>query len=112
MKKIIAALLVIVLALTSFNVDASAASVKLNKKKKTIYVGDTFKLKLKNAKSGEKITWKSSDKSIASVNDSGKVTANKKGKATITATYKKKDYKCVITVKKKKTDSSVDFSKA
>ncbi len=106
MKKIIAALLALVLILTGFNMDVSAASVKLNKKKKTIYVGDTFKMKLKGTKSGAKITWKSSDDSIATVNDAGKVTAVKKGKATITATYKKKDYKCAITVKDKNPLSS------
>ena len=36
---------------------AEAASVKLNKKKVTVYVGDTYQLTLKNAKGD--ITWKS-----------------------------------------------------
>ena len=47
------------------------------------------------------ITWKSSKPSVLSVNSSGKITAKKKGKATITATVKGvKTVKKVITVKK------------
>ncbi len=112
MKRIISVLLVAILTMSGFITNASAATIKLNKSKKTIYVGDTLKLKLKNAPSVAKITWKSSDESIATVNDSGKVTAVKKGKTTITATYKKKDYKCKVTVKKQKQSDSTGFSKA
>lgn len=47
------------------------------------------------------ITWKSSNSSIASVDAKGKVTAKKKGKATITVTTTdgKKTASCVVTVK-------------
>lgn len=54
-----------------------AASVKLNKKKVTVYAGNTYKLKLKKA-SGE-ITWTSSKTSVATVKN-GKVTAKKPAK--------------------------------
>lgn len=89
--------------LTNFyhTIDALAADIKLNKQKKTIYVGDTYKLKLNGVSEDEKITWKSSNEKVASVDKYGKVTANKKGKTTITATYKKKVYQCSIKVKKK-----------
>ncbi len=76
---------------------AEAAKVKLNTKKVVLKRGDRKNLKLKNA-SG-KITWKSSKKSVASVNKKGVVKAKKAGTAIITATYKKKEYTCRITVK-------------
>lgn len=73
-----------------------AAQVKLNTKKVTLQKGKKKTLKLKNATG--KITWKSSKKSVAAVNKKGVVTAKKAGKATITATYKNKKYKCTVTV--------------
>lgn len=75
----------------------AAAKVKLNATSKTLNVGKTFTLKLKNA-SG-KVTWKSNKKAVATVNAKGKVKAVAAGNATITATNKKKTYKCKITVK-------------
>ena len=80
--------------------EAEAASVKLNKKKVTIYEGDTYELKLKKA-TGD-IVWKTSKKSVATVKD-GIVTAKKAGKATISAVYNDKTYKCKVTVKKRET---------
>ena len=75
----------------------AAAAVKLSVTKKTLNVGKSFTLKLKNA-SG-KVTWKSSKKSVATVTSKGKVKAVAAGTATITATNKKKTYKCRVTVK-------------
>ena len=75
----------------------AAQKVKLNKSKITLYTGKTYKLKMSGTKS--KVTWKSSDKSVAKVDKNGKVTAKKVGKATITATVNKKKYKCKVTVK-------------
>lgn len=83
----------------------AAAKVKLNTTKKTLNVGKTYTLKLKNATG--KVTWKSSKKSVATVTSKGKVKAVKAGTATITATNKKKSYKCRITVKNpKKPDNT------
>ena len=83
----------------------AAAKVKLNATKKTLNVGKTYTLKLKNAKG--KVTWKSSKKSVATVTSKGKVKAVAAGTATITATNKKKSYKCKITVKNpKKPDNT------
>ncbi|MBR1470387.1 MAG: Ig-like domain-containing protein [Lachnospiraceae bacterium] len=52
---------------------------------------------------GTKFSWSSSDKSIAKVDDAGKVTAVKTGTVTITATYKdeggnSKSASCMVTV--------------
>lgn len=79
-------------------VSAKAASVKINQTKKTMWVGDTLKLKLLNNK--KKVKWTSSKKSVASVSAKGIVKAKKSGKAVITAKVKSKRYKCTVTVRK------------
>ena len=78
-----------------------------NKKKVTLEKGETFTLKLASA-SSNKVKWKSSDKKIASVSKSGTVTAKEIGKATITAVYKKKKYKCIVTVDPVSQESAPD----
>ncbi len=77
---------------------AEAATVKLNKKKLTLVVGKSATLQITGTKA--KVTWTSSDKKVATVTGSGKVTGKKEGKATITATVNKKKYSCAVTVKK------------
>lgn len=80
--------------------------VTLDKTSKTLKVGKTLKLtatvKPKNA-TNKKVTWKSSNKKVAKVSSKGKVTALKKGEATITVTTAdgNKKAKCKIKVKKK-----------
>ena len=49
--------------------------------------------------STEKITYKSSNSKIVSVNSKGRITAKKKGKAVITVKSGKKKVKCKVTVK-------------
>lgn len=69
-------------------------------KNKTMYVGKTATLTLKNA---GKVKWKTSKKYVVTVTKKKNkviIKAKKAGKATITATYKKKTYKCRVTVKK------------
>ena len=83
--------------MTPFSTAQAAAKVKLNKTKATIYNGKTLQLKLNNAKGS--VTWKSSNKKVATVSNKGKVTAKKAGTATITATNGKKKYTCKVTVK-------------
>lgn len=75
----------------------AASKVKLNKKKATVYVGKSTQLKVTGTK--KKVTWKSSNKKVATVTRKGKVTAKKKGTATITATVSGKKYTCKVTVK-------------
>ena len=77
---------------------AQAATVKINKSKATIYVGETVALKITGTT--KSITWKSSDKSIATVSKKGIVTGKKAGKVTITAKVNNKSYKCTRVVKK------------
>ena len=83
-------------------VSAKKSNVRLNKTKLTMTQGKTFKLKVTGIKKA-KLSFKSSAPSVAAVNASGRITAKKKGKATITVTIKKaaKKYKktCKVTVK-------------
>ena len=69
----------------------------INKKSVTLKKGSTYTLKLNGT--NQKVTWKSSNKSIATVSSKGKVTAKSSGTATITATVLKKKYTCKVTVK-------------
>lgn len=80
-------------------------SLKLSAKSKTLKVRKSYKLKVtikpKNA-TNKKVTYQSSNKKVAAVSKSGKITAKKKGKVTITVTSKsnpKVKAKCKITVK-------------
>ena len=91
------------------NVDA-AAKTKLNKKKITIKVGKTKKLKIKNLK-GKKVKWKTSNKSVVKIKKTKKKTVvqlkgKKAGTATVTAKIGKKKYKCKVTVKGAKKNNS------
>ena len=78
---------------------AKATTVKINKKKKTLKVGQTFRLKVKGTK--QKVKWRSSKSDIATVNSTGKVTAKSKGTAIIRAEVGKQNFYCKITVKGK-----------
>ena len=70
----------------------------LNASKKTLKKGKSFKLKVKKGRIG-KVTFKSGNKKVATVNANGKVTAKKKGKAVITVTANGVNLKCKVTVK-------------
>ena len=81
-------------------VKKAAKKIVLNKSAITLVKGKKYVLKLKNAVP-KKVKWKSSNKKIAKVSSKGVVKGKRAGKATITATYGKKTYKCVVTVKKR-----------
>ena len=86
---------------------------KLAVKKKTMTIGQTYKLKLKGVPGKAKVKWKTSKKSVVSIakkkGNTVTLKAKKKGVAVVTATYKKKKYKCRVTVKaKKKTEPAAD----
>ena len=78
---------------------AQAATLKLNKKKYSMYTGSSYTLKVKGT--SKKAKWSSSKKSVATVNSKGKVTAVKAGKAKITAKVGSQKLTCSITVKKR-----------
>ena len=82
------------------------AAAKLNKKSITLNVKKTYTLKLTGTKG--KVTWTSSNRSVASVTSKGVVKAVKKGTATITARYGKNKLTCKITVKQPVTSIKVN----
>lgn len=102
-KRMTAILLCLTLAVSMLGTTdmtmAKKAKLKLNKKKITLYVGQTARLKVKGTK--KKVKWKSSKKKIASVSKKGKVKAKKKGTAKITAKVAGKKLVCKVKVKKR-----------
>lgn len=67
----------------------TAKKAALNKTSLKLKKGKTYQLKTKNVKGT--VTWKSSNKKIATVSKKGKVTAKKAGSTVIKATYKKNE---------------------
>lgn len=86
--------------LTANITTVEAAKVKLSKSKATLIKGQTLKLEVKNT--SKKVKWSTSNKKIATVNSSGKITAKKAGTVTITATISNKKYTCKVTVEQPK----------
>lgn len=78
----------------------------LNYTKKSLIAKQTYTLKVKGATG--KVTWKSLNTSVATVNSSGKITAKKAGTATITAKVDGKTLKCKVTVKANQKTYSVN----
>ena len=75
--------------------------IKLNRRKLTLKKGKSFRLKvtLTPADSQDKITYKTSNKKIATVRKTGKIKAKKKGKVKITVISGKKKAVCTVKVK-------------
>lgn len=82
-------------------VKKTTQKIKLNRKKLTLKKGKTFKLKvtLTPKDSQDKITYKTSNKKIATVSKTGKIKAKKKGKVKITVISGKKKAVCTVKVK-------------
>ena len=90
----------VVMLVTAVPMQAEAApKVKLNKKSVTLYTGQSMTLKLKGAGTAEQ-KWTTSKKSVATVDDKGKVTAKKKGAAKISVTVGGKQYQGRVPIKK------------
>ena len=66
----------------------------------------TFTPKVTMGKGDKVVSWKSSNKKVATVSKTGKVTAKKAGTAKITATIGKTRLTCTVNVKKASTGSS------
>lgn len=77
----------------------SNIAISLNKTEVSIKKGNTVKLSAFVKGSTITPSWKSSDTTIVSVDSNGRVSAKKKGVATITCSIGKITAKCVVTVK-------------
>ena len=76
----------------------AARKPKLNRKKATLRVGKTIRLRVKNV-GKKKVKWSSSKKKIATVNKKGIVKAQNPGKTVIKAKVGGKVLKCRVTVR-------------
>ncbi|MBR3772059.1 MAG: Ig domain-containing protein [Clostridium sp.] len=75
----------------------TVTDMKMDKTKAKVTVGKNITFKLLKA-GNSKVTWKSSDKNVATVNRSGVVTGKKTGSTTITATCKSMTFSSTVTV--------------
>lgn len=99
-KKWLAFLITLAIILCSIPSTANAAAKpKLNRAKRTLYVGDTFKLNVKNKPADATYKWKSNKPKIAKVGKKGKVTARNEGTAKITCTVTTQDDTYKLTSK-------------
>lgn len=104
LTSIIAVLLTVMIITGNISDIVTAKSeIRLNAKNVTLQTGKTKKLSLLGVskKDSKKIVWKSSKKSVVSVNKIGKIKAKKKGTSVISAKYKGKTYRCKVTADKK-----------
>ena len=75
----------------------SVETPKLNATTLSLTKGSGYQLKVIGSK--QKISWRSNNKTVATVNNAGKVTAKNIGNCTIYAVIRKTQYKCKISVK-------------
>ena len=87
----------------------SKATLSLDKKQAEIVCGKLLTLKATLKGATGKISWKSSDTKIATVDASGKITTKQAGAVTITATAAGKSAECKVTVLYKDVTSTKDF---
>ena len=97
---------------TTVMVEAATKKLTLNVANKNVYVGTSAKLNVKTTK-GAKLSYKTSNKKIATIDNKGNIKGRKAGTAKITITAKKSKYKTVkktITVKVVKRNQKITAS--
>lgn len=77
------------------------AAPRINSSKLTMIKGQSRTLKITGLKKGQKITWKSSNSKIVTVNKTGKLFAKSAGNATITAQVNGIRFVCKVKIQKK-----------
>jgi hypothetical protein len=88
---------------------APQVTLKLDKKSASVICGNTTTIKATLTGSKDKVTWKSSDTKIATVDANGKVTTKMAGTVTITASAAGKKAACTVTVLYKDVTDSKEF---
>ncbi len=101
-SKLIAVLLVAILALCIPIAACAKAQYSIDKETAEITVGETLQLNVTSTSDKEfTVEWSSSDDAVATVSETGLVTAVKEGSAEITAKADGNQLKCALTVKAK-----------
>ena len=90
-------------------IDGIPGSISLDKTTSQPVCGGSFTLKATLKDISGKVTWKSSDPKIASVDSKGKVTTKMAGTVTITASVKTKKAACNVVVLYKDVTNPKDF---
>lgn len=104
-KSFLALIMALAMIFSMLSISGNEASaktkIKLSVKTITLFSGETKVIKLNGLtkKESKRVKWSSSNKSIITVNNKGKVKATQAGKAYIYAKYKGKKYKCKVIVK-------------
>lgn len=99
-KKINILMMLMILMLSSLmGVACAATPLQLNWKTATIGLNESYTLR-SNQKSSTAVQWDSSDDSVVTVDKNGRITGNKVGKATISASANGQKTACTVTVKK------------
>lgn len=99
-KRAVIFLIGIVTILCNFNYYVNAAEkIKLNKTSITLSTGEKYKLKLLNTT--KKVSWKSKNTNIATINNNGTVSAKKVGVTKVYAKVGSKTYNCTVKINKK-----------
>ena len=93
-------------AILPSTVCVTEAAPRISSSKLTMIKGQSRTLKITGLKKGQKITWKSSNSKIVTVNKAGKLQAKAKGSATITGTVSKRKYTCKVTVQAPKLNKT------
>ena len=88
---------------------AADVTLKIDKETANVVCGKTLTLKATLTGSSEKITWKTSDKKVATVDANGKISAKMAGAVTVTASAAGKSVECKVTVLYKDVTKSKDF---
>lgn len=97
MKRRISLLLVLILLLTMIHPqNVEAASIKISNSSAVVPVGMYKKISVSGTKG--KVSWTTSNKSVATVSSSGTITGKKSGTATISAKAAGKTLRCKVTV--------------
>ena len=77
---------------------------RISKTSVNLYTNGSYTLKMLDTR--QKVSWRSSKTSVATVNSKGKITAKKAGTATITAVVSNRKYTCKVVVKQKSVSTS------
>lgn len=97
---------------TTVTVEAASKNMSVKASNKNVYVGSSAKLNVKATK-GAKLSYKTSNTKIATIDNKGNIKGRKAGTAKITITAKKSKYKTVkktITVKVVKRNQKITAS--